>query len=403
MNEVSIKTTMENNQAKNLLVIDDEPAILSSLRRQFRKNYQVHIANSAEEGMELMKAHPIQVIISDQRMPGMNGSDFFDQVKHDFPDATRLLLTGYADIQAVIEAINDGNIYRYITKPWDPTELDTIVREAYERHNLIVHNKKLMDQLQEANQTLENRVKKRTAELRKINKEKDYMIGIVAHDLRGPLGNIKTCYDLITDDLSDTTSVKQYLDIIDEVVEKSLHLINDLLDVSAIETGQLVLEKNEVPLEGFLEKVIRLNKRTAENKGIKLELLYDGPNSWVFDSQRIEQVLDNLLGNAFKYSHKNTKVKLVVKSEKGLLKFQVIDQGQGIQEEYMSKLFSAFQKTSTLPTGSEQSNGLGLSICKRIVELHGGVIEAESKYGEGSTFSFSLPESKVSNMVKKNI
>ena len=86
-------------------------------------------------------------------------------------------------------------------------------------------------------------------------------------------------------------------------------------------------------------------------------------------------------------------MKLVVKSEKGLLKFQVIDQGQGIKEEYMSKLFSAFQKTSTLPTGSEQSNGLGLSICKRIVELHGGVIEAQSEYGEGSCFSFSLPES----------
>lgn len=396
MNEISIKTSTENSQDNNLLVIDDEPAILSSLRRQFRKNYQVHVANSAEEGLELMKEHSIKVIISDQRMPGMNGSDFFDQVKHDYPDATRLLLTGYADIQAVIEAINDGNIFRYITKPWDPTELDTIVREAFERHNLIVHNKKLMVQLQEANRTLENRVKKRTAELRKTNKEKDYMIGIVAHDLRGPLGIIKTCYDLITDDLTDTTAVKQYLDIIEEVVEKSLHLINDLLDVSAIETGQLVLEKNEVPLEGFLEKVIRLNKRTAESKGIKLELQHDGTNSWVFDSQRIEQVLDNLLGNAFKYSHKNTKVKLVVKSEKDLLKFQVIDQGQGIQEEYMSKLFAAFQKTSTLPTGSEQSNGLGLSICKRIVELHGGTIGAESKYGEGSTFSFSLPESKVS-------
>lgn len=393
MNEISIKTSMENNQDNNLLVIDDEPAILSSLRRQFRKNYQVHIAKSAEEGMKLMKEHSIQVIISDQRMPGMSGSDFFDQVKHDHPDATRLLLTGYADIQAVIEAINEGNIYRYITKPWDPTELDTIVREAFERHNLIVNNKKLMDQLQEANRTLENRVKKRTAELRKINKEKDYMIGMVAHDLRGPLGNIKTCYDLITDDLTDTPAVEQYLEIIDEVVEKSLNLINDLLDVSAIETGQLLLKKTEVTLEEFLEKVIRLNKRTAANKGIKLELQLDGTDSWVFDSQRIEQVLDNLLGNAFKYSHKNTKVKLVVKSEKGLLKFQVIDQGQGIKEEYMSKLFSAFQKTSTLPTGSEQSNGLGLSICKRIVELHGGVIEAQSEYGEGSCFSFSLPES----------
>ena len=391
MNENSPEVDVNIDHDNNLLVIDDEPSILSSLKRQFRRNYQVYIAHSAQEGLEVMKAHSIQVIISDQRMPGMNGAEFFDQVKHDYPDATRLLLTGYADIQAVIEAINDGNIFRYITKPWDPTELDTIVREAFERHNLIVRNKELVKQLQEANRDLEKRVKARTVELTELNKEKDHMIGIVAHDLRGPLGSIRMAHDVICEDLTDTVTQEEFLGLIDEVAEKALRLIDDLLDVSAIETGQLVLENKVVPLEEFLDKVIRLNRRSAEKKGIQLELQYKGPDSWTFDPQRIEQVLDNLLGNAYKYSHKDTTVRLVVELDEGRLYFKIFDQGQGIREDDMDKLFTAFQKTSTLPTGSEQSNGLGLSICKRIVELHGGIIQAQSIFGEGSCFSFYLP------------
>ena len=135
----------------NLLLIDDEIDIVKSLYRQFRKNYGVYRANSAEEGYEIMTQVPIDVIISDQRMPGMKGSEFFDRVKNDYPDAIRLLLTGYADVQAVIEAINDGNIFRYITKPWDPIELKTIVREAFQKHDLIIKNRVLVKELQDTN------------------------------------------------------------------------------------------------------------------------------------------------------------------------------------------------------------------------------------------------------------
>lgn len=385
------ESNTEKAREHNLLVIDDEAAILSSLRRQFRRNYKVHLASSAEEGLEVMREYPIHVIISDQRMPGMKGSEFFNQVKNDFPDATRLLLTGYSDIQVVIEAINDGNIYRYITKPWDPVELDTIVREAFRRHDLIYDNKELMQRLKEANRDLEKRVEARTAELVKLNKEKDRMMGMVAHDLRGPLGTIRMCRDIVQDEETDADTRQEFLDLIDDVAEKALHLIDDLLDVSAIETGRLVLEKKEVSLKAFLDKIIRLNRRTAEKKNISLDLDNNGPETWSFDAQRIEQVIDNLLGNAFKYSHQNKGVRLEVDAHEAELCFRIYDQGQGIRKEDMDKLFSAFQKTSTLPTGSEDSNGLGLSICKRIVELHGGEIHAESTLGEGSCFSFSLP------------
>jgi signal transduction histidine kinase len=267
------------------------------------------------------------------------------------------------------------------------------VREAFKRHDLIVDNKELMSRLKEANRDLEKRVEERTAELIELNKEKDHMIGIVAHDLRGPLGTIIMCHNLISDESTDAETKEELLDVIDETFKKALRLIDDLLDVSAIETGKLDLKKEEISLKTYLDKVIRLNRRAAQMKGIELELENRGPTSWTFDGERIEQVLDNLLSNAFKYSHADTTVRLVVEEEEQKLYFKIYDQGQGIREEEMDKLFAAFQKTSTLPTGSEGSNGLGLSICKRIVELHDGVIQAESVFGEGSCFSFYLPAS----------
>lgn len=116
-----------------------------------------------------MTETPIYVIISDQRMPGITGAEFFGKIKTEFPDAMRLLLTGYADIHAVIAAINDGNIFRYIPKPWDPVELETIVREAFQRCALIIQNRRLVQELRDTNALLEQRVAERTTELADMN------------------------------------------------------------------------------------------------------------------------------------------------------------------------------------------------------------------------------------------
>lgn len=388
-----------NISQHNLLLIDDEIDIVKSLYRQFRKNYSVYRANSAEEGYEIMTKVPIHVIISDQRMPGMKGSEFFARVKNDYPDAIRLLLTGYADIQAVIKAINDGNIFRYITKPWDPTELETIVREAFGRHDLMDENRGLLDELKDANTFLEQRVEERTVELQdanqqlqKLNAQKNTFLGTVAHDLRGPIGNVQTCLYLLKRlDLLPENSI-QFIDIIDDTSEKMLTLVNDLLDVSAIESGKLILEPKQTHLANFIDRVQRLNQQLSKMKGIDLRVAVQTENDHaVFDATRIEQVLDNLLGNAFKFSHSGSVVRLNVFEEADWLCFEVQDEGQGIKAEDIDKLFGAFQKTSTRPTGNEASSGLGLSICKRIVELHGGHIEVDSIWGEGTSFKVMIP------------
>ncbi len=154
-----------------LLIIDDEPEVLAALQRYFRRKYAVRIATSAEEGVRVLKESPVNVVISDQRMPGMKGTEFFRKIKEEHPDVVRMILTGYSDIDAVIAAINDGNIFRYITKPWNPEELDGIVREAFERYSLIRENRRLIRDLQDANVLLEGRVQERTLDLARTNGE----------------------------------------------------------------------------------------------------------------------------------------------------------------------------------------------------------------------------------------
>src|SRR5438876_9853498 len=121
---------MSENARPPILVVDDEPEILYSLRGLLRREFEVHSAESAREAMEILKARPVHVVMTDQRMPEMTGVELLRQVQGEWPDAIRMVFTGYADIKAVIDAINHGRIFRYITKPWDPDELRSVLRQA---------------------------------------------------------------------------------------------------------------------------------------------------------------------------------------------------------------------------------------------------------------------------------
>jgi response regulator RpfG family c-di-GMP phosphodiesterase len=127
-----------------ILVVDDESEILYSLRGLLRKEYDFHAAQSGYEGLKVLERAAIQVVLADQRMPEMTGVDFLAQVRARYPDTTRLLLTGYADLHAVIDAINHGHVFHYITKPWDPDGLRLVLRQACERHDQLAERRRLL-------------------------------------------------------------------------------------------------------------------------------------------------------------------------------------------------------------------------------------------------------------------
>ena len=163
--------------AATLLLVDDEPGILSSLRRLLRPSgYAIHTAESGKAGLEILERESIDLVISDMRMPEMDGAHFLEQVRIRWPATMRLLLTGYADVSSTIDAINRGEIYRYIAKPWDDADLTLIVRDALDRQRLLSENVRLLaltraqnEELKDLNANLEDKVKQRTAEIEQIN------------------------------------------------------------------------------------------------------------------------------------------------------------------------------------------------------------------------------------------
>ena len=160
---------MQNKTVKNqnLLIIDDDLEITKSLDSQFKTKYAIYTATSVEDGLSIIQQEIIQVIISAQRIPGMTGVDFFASIKDKYPDIIKVILTGYSDIDAVIGAINDGQVFRYLKKPWNPVELDNIIKEAFEKYDLIVQNRILTANLLKSNAELEEKVNKRTNELKR--------------------------------------------------------------------------------------------------------------------------------------------------------------------------------------------------------------------------------------------
>ncbi len=237
-------------------------------------------------------------------------------------------------------------------------------------------------------------------QLLEIDEVKNKFLGIVAHDLRHPLGSVKGFINLFLEGYagSITKSQRELLTETDEVLESMLGLINNLLDVSMIESGKLSLHKVWSNINELLRVAHNMFKYQADSKGIKIEKnIHEDIPMVEVDQERFKQILGNLLSNAIKFSKPGTKVTISAKMENGNLLVGVTDQGPGIPEEEKENLFKEFSRLSNRPTGGETSTGLGLAITQQMVEAHGGKIWAESKVGIGTTFYFTIPvnEEKV--------
>ena len=228
----------------------------------------------------------------------------------------------------------------------------------------------------------------------RLNELKNRFLGVAAHDLRSPITLIKGYADLFEDGALGALAPgqKRSIQIIQKHCDKMIAMVRDLLDVSAIEAGHLAMERQEIDLAAYLKESAQDSALLAQAKSIEfaLEIPEDLPKVSI-DPNRIDQVINNLVSNAIKFSMPKTRIVLRAVLLEGAVAISVADQGQGIPREEISKMFQYFGRTSILPTAGEKSTGLGLAIAKRMVEAHGGKIKGESQPGKGSTFTFTLP------------
>lgn len=234
---------------------------------------------------------------------------------------------------------------------------------------------------------------KANVELEQLNKLKNQFLGMAAHDLRSPLGVILTYSEFLIDEATPalTEEQQEFLAVIHNSTDFMLKLVNDLLDIAIIESGQLHLELEPTDLLAVLRHTVKAHRVLAAKKGITINLVETPIPVLQIDAAKIEQVINNLLGNAMKFSPANTTITVSIEQHPTEIRVRVQDQGPGIPEHEREKLFQLFQRTSVRSTAGEKSTGLGLAIARRIIQGHGGRIEVESQVGQGSTFTLTLP------------
>ncbi|MDP4115275.1 MAG: hybrid sensor histidine kinase/response regulator, partial [Bacteroidota bacterium] len=398
-----------------------------------RNGYNVRVARDGKSALEMIRGAKPDLLISDIIMPQMDGYTLCNIIKQDpdLKDLPVMLLTTLSDPQDVIKGLQCG-ADNFLTKPYnepfllsrikytlinreirknqatsdagitivfgggkylinsDKMQIIDLLLSTYE--NAIIKN----DELVSANKELlrlHKEISKKNIELERLNDEKNKFLRIAAHDLRNPMSSIVGLASLLQsakDKLSDDDY--ELLMGIKNAGEFSLNLLNELLDLSIIESGNLQLNLANYNLIEIINNNLKINKRIANNKRITLDFTptIESINIEV-DEIKIEQVLNNLISNAIKYSFPNSHILIDVTKELNAVIVCIKDNGNGIPENEIERLFIPFSRTTSQATNGERSTGLGLSIVKKIIEAHSGEVWAESKINEGSKFFFSLP------------
>jgi len=387
-----------------ILCVDDEHTILDSLKFELTKllgdSYIIETAEDAQEALEviensLSRGYEIPLVISDHIMPEMKGDEFLKRVHQISPKTLKIMLTGQASIDAVGNAIKYARLYRYIPKPWDVTDFDLTIKEA-------LHSYEQERKIECFYADLEQKIVERTQELQekneillKLDQEKNEFLGIVAHNLKNPLSAIKSLSEEIERSINKIPQPQllKFISIIQMASRQMFNLINNLLDVNAIESGKICITCQRLDLLPIVHALLEIYRDRAREKHIHLHFFSDLTESYILgDENIVQQILDNLISNALKYSpyHKSIYVRLY--SYQNWIRCEIRDQGPGLSEEDQQKLFGKFARLTPRPTGQEHSTGLGLFIVKKLVERINARIWCESQVAQGTTFTLEFPK-----------
>jgi len=376
MNDSTKKMNTHDNQEITILLVDDTPTnlelIISYLKQE---GYKTAVAKNGKTA--LMRAEYLipDLILLDIQMPEIDGFETCQKLKENqtTSDIPVIFMSALTETVDKLKGFQVGGV-DYITKPVNCDELLARVNT----HVTI--------------RLLQKELIKKNADLINLNELKNKYLGMAAHDLRNPLNGIQGLSLLLTDDeVIDEKEKKTLMRQIHKSSCDMLKLVDDLLNISSIESGGFELDQQSTPLDLIVQERIELITIVAKTKNIIIESNLDSVPNIQMDINRMSQVIDNLLSNAIKFSNSGTKIFVHVSQKNDRVLLSIKDQGQGIPSEEIGLLFNAFRKLSIRPTDGEVSTGLGMWIVKNIIDAHSGKISVESEVNVGSTFTVSLP------------
>ncbi len=384
-------------ETRAVLFVDDEPGLLNSLKRIFRTEpYESFFAGGGKEALDLLKKENIHVIVTDLTMQEMDGQTLLKKVKQTHPDIIRLVLSVHDDRDSILDATNTGNVYRYILKPWDNTELKLTVRQAIEVFNLQQEKRDLLKELEEQNNLLEKRVQERTSQLMAIESHAEigkYASQIV-HDLNSPIQAIMGGVELsdmeMAEEVCDLKKICRYFDII----RSQAHDLEKIISTILMHARDKTLYKREqIAINEVIKKELNFFKLDPifKYKVDKHLELSDNLPYVVGNPVQMKQIIDNLVKNAIDAMEHSQEKRLSVETrvEDNTVTIRISDTGEGIAEEDLGRIFSPDFTTKPIGKGT----GLGLASVKTMVESYSGDIRVESTKGKGTTFIVNIPMS----------
>jgi signal transduction histidine kinase len=380
-----------------ILIVDDEPDVLESLRHLFHRRYRVLTASHGQEALRVLDQDPAQVVLSDQRMPGMTGDQFLAEVRQRHPDAIRLLFTGYADIQAVIKAVNQGGIFRYILKPWDAAELEATLAQAADQYDLLAERRRLVAELQNANAQLT----RANRELSESDALKTAFLEVASHEFNTPINIVQGLSELLR--LTNPDRPEPEHGIVDQLCESARQLgrlVATMLKLVHANDFRYHLRREAVDLARLLRELVEQMRPIIQARGLLLDVeIRDDLGEFQLDADKVRDVVANLLSNAIKFTPDGGRIALRARpSGPDEAEVHVEDQGIGLEPKALERIFEPFF-TEFDPSHHSSGDfgfgkrglGLGLSLVKRFVELHGGRVSAESTLGRGTSVTIYLP------------
>jgi len=367
----------------NLAVVDDElgirlgvSSILSDMIMDIpdvgcRIRLQVSSWADGESFIESLDHSTPQIVLLDSKLPGIGGMDILEGTLSKHPDVVTIMITAYATLESAVRATKLG-AYDFLAKPFTPEELRVTVRKAIHHYVLAAQARRLMEE----NRTV-----------------RFQFISVLAHELKSPINAVDGYLDLIRNRM-----LGPELSAYDGMIERSSlriagmrKLINDLLDLTRIESGQRIRSMEPLILEDLARSAIEGQETAARERGIRIDLTVEPGLSIQADRMEMEMVFNNLVSNAVKYNRPDGTVKVALSRRGDEVEVQVTDTGWGMSKEETTRLFSDFARIKNEHTRDIPGSGLGLSLVKKLSSLYGGSVEVESEPGVGSSFRVRLP------------
>ncbi len=360
---------------RDILYVDDERDNLIVFEATFEDSFNVHIANSGRKALELLERQPFPVVIADQRMPVMTGSELFEIMRSKFPHTKRVMLTGYADSNAMLDAINQGQVFYFVKKPWERHVILSILVRAIEAYDLSIANMALTDRL--------------------VAVDRCAALGRSAARIAHEMGNqlcMLPLLELIEEQYADRADLVQTAEFARQTYERLVQLVNEVKAFVRFENDDAPLQR--LPLAELVHELLEFLRFDSSFPSGCIEVEIAVEPYVKANRVKLQQVLINLFKNAAHAIRGSAGGRIALKAaiEGEWAVLTVADNGCGMTPQVAERIWEPF-----FTTKGEEGTGLGLDIVKGIVESYGGRIECRTAPGAGATFCIRLPLAESAN------